>query len=171
MRIESITLEELFKNEQPGSVPILMDIQHDRFIWQDGNPYNQENGHFRVINDTRGVKFNGKTYVPMSFSFEAPSEDGKTTGSASVTISAVDRRIIEIIEKIDTPPECEIEAYFEKIDENRVKFTRLFGYKLKMGSVVFDKLTARWNLVFSSLLQLNIPRDVGTEIRCPAAKE
>lgn len=169
-RIETATLEELFSNEQTGCVPVLMDIKHDRLVWQDDS-LGQENGHFRVINDTRGVKFGGKTYLPMSFSFEAPSEDGKSVGSASVTISAIDRRIIEIIRMIDTPPTCEIEAYYEKIGENKIKFTKLFGYKMKMSSVVYDKMTAKWNLSYSGALALNIPRDTGTAIRCPAATE
>ena len=40
-----------------------------------------------------------------------------------------------------------------------------------MGSVQWDGVTAKWNLMFDSAMNQNMPVDLATESRCPAAYE
>jgi hypothetical protein len=101
------------------------------------------------------------------FTFSPPQEDGKKVGNANITISAIDKRIIEIIRSVSSKPVATIEAFFVKND-NEVSFSRLFNYEFEMTSVSWDGVSAKWNLVFDPVSILNIPRDLATQARCPA---
>lgn len=167
-QIETLTLEELLGSSTEGSIPILLDIRHDELVWNDGS-LEQENGHFRLINSTTAVKFNGHKYYPAVFDCNMPTEDGNKVGNTSITVSSIDRRVVEIIRSITTNPTCVIEAYFTKINDSEFMFSKLNHYEFQMTSVTWDDTTAKWNLVFDPSMQINIPVDVGTKSRNPAA--
>ncbi|MCQ2086558.1 MAG: hypothetical protein MJZ37_00580 [Bacilli bacterium] len=169
-QIETLTLQELFSSSTEGTFPFLIDIQHDELVWSDQS-FGQENGHFRLINSTTAVRHNGKKYLPAVFSCTLPSEDGQKIGNTSITVSAIDRRIIEMIRTINTNPRCVLEAYFAKISDTEFVFNKLNHYEFEMTSVNWDNQTAKWNLVFDPAMQLSVPVDLGTKTRCPAAVE
>ena len=174
--IEAVTLEELFKESTDGSIPVLMDIEHEGINWGETNrddgtkgDLEQENGHLRLINANYSVKYEGKRYLPSYFSFTMPSEDGKTIGQTSVTISAIDQRIINIIRSIEDKPKATFVALFARNDRT-VTFSKLYKYTFEMGSVTWDGVSAKWNLVFDPAMQLQVPRDKATPMRCPAVQ-
>lgn len=172
--IESETLEELFSKDTDGSIPVLMDIEHEDINWgnikdKDGSlgDLEQENGHLRLINASYSVKYQGKKYLPAYFAFTMPSEDGKTVGQTSVTISAIDQRIIKIIRSIENKPTVTFVALFSRKDST-VSFSKLYKYSFEMDSVTWDGVSAKWNLIFDPAMQLQVPRDKATNIRCPS---
>lgn len=165
--IQTTTLAELFDRASDGNIPVLVDIQHEGIIWADDEP-EQENGHLRLVNNNAKVKYNGKTYYPAYFSFRLPSEDGQKVGNTSVTISAIDQRVIELIRSIGSMPRCVFEAFYSRINGTQIAFSRLYHYEFLMDSVVWDGVTAKWNLVFDPAMQLNVPRDLATVNRCPS---
>lgn len=171
---ETWTIKELFSQSSGGTIPILIDIQHEKIVWQDGST-EQENGHLRLINDTVPVRYNGHKYMPARFDFKLPSEDGKKVGNTSVGISAIDQRIIEVIRSIgDKPPKAIFEAFFAKrgtgADLSFI-FSKIYQYEFSMISANWNDVTAQWDLVFDDVMNYNVPKDLGTQLRCPAVNE
>lgn len=168
--METNVLEELHKRHSSGSFPVLIDIYHDRILWDSASlKKGFENGHLRIINDTRGVVYKGKTYLPSVFSYSPPSEDGKAEASASITVSAVDRKMLTVIENMHGSGTATITTIFEKISVNEVVFTPIKTVVFETGNVEWDKLTAKWKLSRDPITVLNVPRDIGTKQRCPSA--
>lgn len=171
--IQTMTLKELFASTTDGTFPILIDIQSDQIVWNySGNEsdyrHRQENHHLRLINSNAAVVCNGYLYEPAVFTCEMPSEDGSKVGNMSITISAIDQRIIEIIRSITSKPSAFIDSFFTKISDSQYIFSKMYHYEFQMTSVTWDNVTAKWNLVFDPSMQVNVPRDTGTALRCPA---
>ena len=107
--------------------------------------------------------------MPCSFDFTRPSEDGKKIGNATISISALDQRIIEIIREIkDDEPVAVIEAFFMK-EGNDFLFSKLYHYDFLMKSVDWSDISANFELIFDNTMQQNVPKDLGTIFRCPGA--
>lgn len=164
-KIEVMTAEELLRPATSGSFPILVDIQHPEIVWKDESG-DQEDGHLRLINANYPVKYSGHYYLPCVFKFTMPSEDGKKVGSTDITISAIDKRIIEIVRSVASKPKAVIEAFFTKKD-SQIYFSRLYKYEFEMCGCTWDGVSAKWSLVFDPAMQLNVPRDLATMTRCP----
>lgn len=176
--IESITLEALFSSSDDGFIPVLIDIQHDAIYWgdvvmEDGEVGDgiQVNGHMRLINSKTAVKYSGHKYLPCNFNFSKPSEDGQKISNTSITISAIDQRIIEVIRKLRSAPIAIIEAYYTKMNDVEFAFRRLNSYTFQMSTVSWDNKTAKWTLVYDPVSQTNVPRAKGTKTRCPSIAE
>lgn len=173
-RIDTTTIEELYKENKSGHIPVLLDIISDEIIWDD-NYKNQENGHMRLINSDTAVMYNGNKYLPAYFSCSLPQEDGKKIGNASITISAIDQRIIQIIRSITQQPKCVIESVYAKMktedDHTVFVFKKLNKYEFAMSSVSWNESTADWTLVFDPAMQINVPKDKGSIMRNPAIYE
>ena len=113
--------------------------------------------------------YEGKKYIPCYFSFEVPSEDGQKVGDTSITISAIDQRIIEIIRSIKSKPTATVIAAFAKINDTKIMFSKLYHYRFDMSNANWDGITAKWNLTFDPMMKQNVPVDKATAQRCPAA--
>ena len=166
------TIEELHKRNSDSSYPVMIDVQHDYIIWSkkllETGQY--ENGHLRLINDTRGVLYQGKYYFPSSFSYTPPTDEGKAETKASISISAIDSSIRTIINNITSGATATITTVFEKVSLNEVVFYPIRSVVFSMGDIDYDKLRAKWNLFSDNVLSLNIPRVLGTIQRCPSAE-
>lgn len=173
-RINVIALKELFNENTSGVLPVLADIQHDHIKWGD-NTHEQEDGHLRIVNDMAAVRYKGKKYMPANFTFTLPSEDGKKISNTSITVSSIDKRMIEIIRSINSnPPVLIMHALFGKQEiEGKTGYTfhELSEYKFSMTNCSWDGVTARWDLVFDTVMQTNIPVDIGTVYRNPAVNK
>lgn len=165
-KIESATLEELFASNTSGSLPILIDVRHDALKWTD-RTYEQDDKHLRLINAPTAVRYDGHKYLPAYFSFTMPQEDGNKIGQSSITISTIDQRIVELIRTIRTRPIMVIEAMFTKPTDNTFAFSRIYHYEFEAKSATWDDSTAKWDLVFDPVMQMNVPKDLGTKTRCP----
>lgn len=165
--ISSMTLVELFGSSTDGHIPVLIDITHDALVLGNG----QENGHLRLINSTAAVKYKSHQYIPCFFEFTPPNEDGKKINNASISISAIDQSIVQVIRGLRTPPIAIIENFFSRIDNDRFLFSKLGHYEFAMTSVQWDEKTAKWTLVFDPVSQTTVPRALGTKTRCPSICE
>lgn len=171
--IDTITLKELFRDSTEGSFPILVDIRHEDIVWKDSSN-SQENGHLRLINSEVPVVYNTKHYLASHFEFTQPQEDGVKVGDTSISISAVDKRIVEVIRSIKSNPKCIVEAFYTTLKEGEdtvYAFSKLYKYEFMMKSCSWDSVTAQWNLVFDPSMQINIPKDTATLSRCPSITE
>lgn len=173
--IESSVIDELSQRNSALFMPILIDIRHSGIIWQEGS--NQKNGHLRLVCNTEAIRYKGDDdiaylYEPCTFIYKAPKEDGKTKGTASITISCIDSRIIEIIRGITEGLTCKVVALFTKVkDENNevnYTFSKFYGKTFELGSVSWSGDTAQWALEQDSTLSISYPKDKGSRFRCPS---
>ena len=169
--IQTIALEELWKQNTDGHVPVLLEIFNPDIKWDDGST-EQENMYLRVIDDSNPVVYKGKKYIPAKFEFTPPEENGKTIGQASITISAMDSRIVQMLRSVELLCEVRIMAMFVKVttQDNKVtyKFFPIDNLKTTMPNASYNSTTAQLNLVFKDVLKLNVPRDKATKNQLPS---
>ena len=173
--IETSVIDELSQRNEALLIPVLIDIRHSGIIWQEGST--QQNGHLRLVCNTEGLRYKGDDdraylYEPCIFSYKAPKEDGKTKGTASITISCIDSRLIDVIRGITEGLTCNVVALFTKVkDENgeiNYAFSKFYGKILEMGSVSWGTDSAQWTLEPDSVMNISFPKDKGSRFRCPS---
>lgn len=176
-KINLIPLEEIWKQDTDGHLPVLLEIFNPDLKWEDGS-LEQENMYMRVINDSNGVVYKGKKYVPAAFSFVPPEEDGSKIGQATITLSAIDSRVVQMLRSVELQSEVTVVAAFAKktvVQENGKEKTTFMFYpldslKAKMTSANYNRTTAQLTLVYKDVLKLNVPRDVATKDQLPSVE-
>lgn len=176
--IDVVTMTELWKEDVDGYLPILMEIYNPDIGWtQDEiDTYQQENSYLRLIADESRVVYKGKTYLPCAFDFTPPEIDGKKVGNASISISALDARVKQLLRTIKIPSDVRIVSLFAKTEKSGTtgkfiyQFAELQSTPFKMTSASSSKTTATFNLTFSKNMAQNIPFDVATADRVPSTK-
>lgn|SRR5574344_144876 len=165
--IQTIALEDIYKQHIGGSIPILVDIYNPDIVWKD-NSLEQDAMYLRVINDTTKVKFNGKRYLPCKFDFEPPEETGTSTGNATITISNLDSRVTQMLRTCELVCEVTVVASYVKETDNKFKFIPINKYKFNLNGSSYTRVTAQLNLVNDNILNLNIPRDTANQNQLPS---
>lgn len=176
------TFNSMTQKSENALLPILIDIKHPGIKWDDESQttYKQTDGHLRLISNSRGVMYKGnditpKWYAPCEFSFKRPKEDGKTKSKASISISCIDSRLIEVIRLIKEDLTCSIVALYTVVEsENETEqyiFSKIYGKDFELGSVSWDGITAQWELDPDSTMDLSVPRDKGSSFRIPSVVE
>lgn len=158
-KIDSVTLEEIWAENTDAHIPVLLDIYNPFILWGENNDGSQENCHLRVINDSNTVIFKGKKYIPCALSFKAPQEDGTKIGTASITISALDSRVQQLVAQIRNVSDVDVVAAFVKSDEKTYRFRELSKWKFQIETATVNRSTATFNLVANNVFNLNVPRD------------
>lgn len=167
--IQIIAMEEIWKQNTDGHIPVLLEIYNPDIKWND-NSLEQDNMYLRVIDDSNPVVYRGKKYLPCRFEYNPPEEDGKTIGQASITLSAIDSRVVQMLRSIELQCEINVMAAFTK-SGNRYKFLPLDQLAAKVSSASYNRTTAQMNLVYKDVLKLNLPRDVATKNKLPSVNE
>lgn len=101
----------------------------------------------RVVNNTEDVVSRGNTYQAFPFEIELPGEDPDSPSSARLRIDNVDKRIVEAVRSISTPPEVTIEVILAS-QPNTVEISYA---NLTLRSVEYDAGSVRGELVFESI--------------------
>lgn len=176
--IQTIAMEEIWKDNADGHIPVLMEIFNPDIKWDDSS-IEQENMYLRVIDDSNAVVYKGKKFLPCKFTYTPPEENGKTIGGASITISAIDSRVTQLLRSVEV--ECEVTvvaAYAKKTtvteggeERTTYKFLPLDELKTRMQSATYNRVTAQLNLAYKDVLKLNIPRNVATKDKLPSVNE
>lgn len=172
-----VTLEELWKQDTDGYLPILMEIYNPDIVWgeEEKQAYGQEDCYLRLISDQSKVVYKGNTYLPCNFTFSAPELDGKKVGGASVTISALDSRVRKLVRSIKVSSTVRIVSVFAKSEKANTgkfvyQFAELDSRPFTMNSASSTRTTATFNLSFGKNMTQNVPYDMATPDRVPAAK-
>ncbi len=164
--IHALALEELWKQDIDGYLPVLFEIYNPDIKWDDDS-LEQENMYLRIINDSNPVWYKGKKYIPCHFEFTPPSEDGKSLGAATASISAIDNRVVQLLRSIQVQCEVNVVAAFAKADTT-YRFLPMENYKFEMQSATYNATTATFNLINRNVMKLNVPRDIATKNRLPS---
>ena len=173
-----ITLEDLWKQNIDGYLPVLLEIYNPDIAWteEEKQVYGQEDSYIRFISDASKVVYKGKTYLPCNFTFSAPEVDGKKVGTASITISAIDVRVRKLLRSIKVPSMVTIVSVFAKSEKDNdsgkfiYQFAELNTKPFKMNSASSNRTTATFSLVFGKNMAQNVPYDMATPDRVPGAK-
>jgi len=164
--IQTVALEELWKQNTSGHIPVLLEIFNPDIKWED-NSLEQENMYLRVIDDTNAVVYRGKKYLPAKFNFTPPEETGKTVGQSTITLSAIDDRVVQMLRSIELQCDVTVMAMFAKettaSGKSTYKFLPLDNLKTRMPNATYDRITAQLNLAYKDVLKLNVPRDKATK--------
>ncbi len=168
-KIQTIAMEEIWKSNSDGYLPVLIDIYNPDIKWNDES-LGQEACHFRAISDTNAVVYKGKKFLPCSFNIKMPDEDGEKLSNATITISTIDTRITQVLRTIDMQCEVNIEAFFAK-NGNKIKFMPLDSLKAIIPSANYNRSTATLQLVFKDVLQMNVPAEQATKDKLPSVLE
>jgi len=175
--IQSYVLSELCKQRVNGYLPVLLEIYNEELVWGD-NSYEQENMYLRVVNDSQAVKYQGKKYIPCAFEMTMPEEDGKTLKPISLTVSAIDSRMIQLLRMTALKSEVTIKSCFMKETEEteggktktKYKFYPLANYKMKVKGANCTRVSATLTLEVEDILSLQASRDKATKDKFPALK-
>lgn len=169
--ISTIALEEIWKQNTDGHIPVLLEIYNPDIKWGD-NELEQENMYLRVIDDSNPVMYKGKRYIPACFEYTPPEEDGKKISEASITLSAIDSRVIQLLRSIEIPCDITVMATFAKCvdydealkrEKTVFKFYPIEYLKAKAKAASYDRTTARLSLIYKDVMSLNVPRDIATK--------
>lgn len=173
--INAVALEELWKKDTDGHIPVLMEIFNPDIKWKDGS-LEQENMYLRVIDDSNPVMYKGKRYLACKFNYTPPEENGKTIGQASITLSAIDSRVVQLLRSVEVECEISIVAAFAKSvtvteegsEKTTYKFYPIDELKGNLQSANYNRITAQLNLSSKNVLQLNVPRAIATKDKLPS---
>ena len=169
--IQTVALEELWKQNTDGHIPVLLEIFNPDIKWEDDS-LDQENMYLRVIDDTNPVVYRGKKYIPARFTYTPPEENGKTVGQASITLSAIDDRVVQMLRSIELQCDVTVMAMFAKETtangNSTYRFLPLDNLRARMPSATYDRITAQLNLSYKDVLKLNVPRDKATKNQLPS---
>lgn len=100
----------------------------------------------RVVNNTEAIVSDGETYVGLPFAIEFPDE-GDRPGEARISIDNVDRRIVEAVRSITTPPTVKLQVILAS-QPDTIEF-ELDGLKLR--DVTYDAAQVQGYLRFEDL--------------------
>lgn len=173
--IDVVTMKDLWDSNTDGYLPILLEIYNPDIVWTDKEKsfYSQEDSYVRFIADEIKVVYKGKTYLPCAFEYTPPESDGSKIGSASITISALDTRVRQVMRSIQLPSEINVVALFGKQEKSEnggfiYKFVELNTMSFTMTTASANKTTASFNLDFDRSLMQNVPYDMAVQERVPA---
>lgn len=164
--IQAITMEEIWKQNTEGHIPVLLDIYNPDLKWED-NSAEQENMHLRVIDDSNPVIYQGKKYLAGRFTYTPPDENGKSIGQSTITISAIDSRITQTLRSIELESEVTVVAAFVK-EGSVYTFLPFTNHHAKLPSATYNRTAATLTLVNKDVLQLNIPRNQASKDLFPS---
>ena len=165
-QIQTVAMEEIWKRNTDGYVPILLEIYNPDIKWND-NSLEQDNMYLRVINDSNNVKYGGHKYLACSFDFKPPEQDGTKTASASISVSAIDSRVVQMLRSISLVCDVTVTAAFAK-NGTSYTFYPLDEYTLQMKSASYTRVSAELTLQADEEWTLNVPVDIATKDRFPS---
>lgn len=115
------------------------------------------------------IVYKGIEYLPYFFEFERPEQTDDTDGSATLTISSVDRQIINIIRSAPATirPQVEIVAVWVDTDENGDPiFSEIEGYVFEIAGAQMNARSAICTLGLDTLILYDFPHDVFSSANC-----
>lgn len=101
----------------------------------------------RVANNTEDVVSRGNTFIGFPFEIELPGQDPESPSSARLRIDNIDKRVIEAIRTIQTPPTVTIEVILASApDTVEIAFT-----DLSLRGAQYDVNSVRAELVYETI--------------------
>ena len=120
--------------------------------------------HFYFVNNTQKIIRNGTTYLPLAFRITLPAEGDEIT-TATITIDAVDRQIIEVMRKAEDIPEVSFSLILASTPDADAE-AGPFNFQLK--KVSYNSMSLQAELSTGNHLDGAFPRVIKTPYYFPA---
>jgi hypothetical protein len=101
----------------------------------------------RVVNNTEDIVSRGLTYTAFPFDFELPNEDADNPATVRLRIDNVDRRVVQAVRSITSPPMVTIDVVLAS-SPNTVEMT-LTG--MTMREISYDATSVSGQLQFETI--------------------
>lgn len=101
----------------------------------------------RVVNNNQDVVSGGNTFIAFPFEIELPSEEPDSPSGARLRIDNVDKRIVEAIRSISSPPSVTLQVVLAS-QPNTIE---LSFEGLTLRGVTYDADSVRGDLVFEAI--------------------
>lgn len=122
-----------------------------------------------ICDNNESITYNNIEYLPYYFTFEPPEQTDDSDGTATLTVSSVDRQIINMIRKASATvkPVVEIVAVWIDNDENdEPVFSELSGYIFEIAGAQMDAKSAVLTLTVDTLCLYDFPGDEFNSSNC-----
>lgn len=116
----------------------------------------------RVVKNNENIVSNGQTFLAYDFELELPEERPDRPGEARLRIDNTDKRIVEAVRSINSPPDVRIDIVLAS-DPDTFEVT---FQDLKMRNVEYDVSFVTGTLVFEDIISEPIAVDL-TPARFP----
>lgn len=93
--------QQVQASEIQEAILVVLDIEHPSL-----------DSTIRVVNNTQDVEWDGNTYLASSFKFTPPSQEDSEVSNAKLTISNIDRKLVELIRSISSMPTITVNIVF-----------------------------------------------------------
>ncbi len=120
--------------------------------------------HFYFVNNTQSITRDGQVYSPLGFRIVLPSE-GEHITTATITIDAVDREIIEVMRRAEDIPKVSFSLILAS-RPNDVPEAGPFNFQL--SSISYNKQSLSAELSTGNHLDGTFPRVIKTPYFFPA---
>lgn len=150
------TLQQIYRLTSEGSFPAFLEIYHPEI----------DGGVWRLVNYRTDLVYNGNTYSAAIFTFTPPKYSDKQINNATISISAIDQSVIELIRKLSSRASAKIVAgfYFEGGD---LTIDPIEEWEFKLSSVNWTEISATWELLYDDRLDIQVPTDKMSAQKCP----
>lgn len=91
--ISSVAREQIQSSNVTHVALVLLEIDHPDMA-----------APIRVVNNNENIVYDGNEYLATSFRFTPPAQEGNELRDASVSISNVDRRFVQTLRSVSSPP-------------------------------------------------------------------
>ena len=110
----------------------------------------------RVVNNWENITSNGNTYTAYPFQFALPGEDGESMEQVQLTISNVDKLLVEGVRSISSPLDLTLNVILAS-DPDTIEAG---PFNMKIRNVEYNAETLTGTCIFNDLL--NEPYPAGT---------
>jgi hypothetical protein len=147
-----IGYKELSKKFLAGSTPILVKIEHPDLE----NP-------IYLTDNNKSIDYEGNAYIPTTMTAKLPENSSETNANATITLSAIDQRMTELVRSISTPPTLTIIACYYS---NGI-ISKLDGYQFSLTNITIDAISMTADLINDFALEYSFPNGESTSITTP----
>lgn len=119
-------------------------------------------GPLRFVNNMEDIDVNGDTYIAFPFAIDLPGEDPDQPNNARLRIDNVDRRIIEAIRGLTSPPK----AHLRVVLASQPEVTEIEFNDLIIRTADYDALYIDANMTYEHIFTEPVSLDI-TPARFP----
>lgn len=106
--------------------------------------------NIRVVNNNESITWDGNLYEAASFKFTPPSQEEGEASAARLSISNIDRRIVEVVRSINSSPKVEANIVFVRYDDTVPAVEREAGpWTFDLSQVSYNAKTVTGTLSFN----------------------
>lgn len=150
-------LQQIYRLQTAAMFPALLKITYV----EDG-----VTKYLRLVNNDTDLTYSEEVYSCARFKYTPPKYSDKQIGDGSITISAVDQTIVQIIRSISTRATAQIVAAFY-FEDGTLLFEPIEEWTFQLAKVSWDEGVATWQMIYDDRMDILVPCHKMSAQRCP----